>query len=289
MEEPHPIEAKPVSHLQNLSQRSYSPSRCPVRHPLAGLLSMLTGFFVSPGSSQVVNLWPLFVGEGREGRAHAFGKGYERWSGGTILAFEESVNGIETRGFRPFHVKLRDPESGVVRGHVVYPFFNYKTENGSFDWNLFYFLNFKKHDPDTSDDITELNIFPFIFYRKTPDPAQSHFGFFPIAGHVTAKFGNGRIDWFLFPLYGKFQENGVTTKTVPWPFIKYMSGEDNHGFEVWPFYGSRHKEGAYRENFILWPFIMTRDEKLWLEQPETLRAYLPFYFRHTTSVFENKS
>jgi hypothetical protein len=199
------------------------------------------------------------------------------------------VNGIETRGFRPFHVKLRDPVSGDIRGHVVYPLFNYKIEDGYSSWNLFYFLNSKKQDPDSGNDITEFNIFPFIFYRKTPDPARSHFGFFPFAGHVTAKFGNARIDWLLFPFYGKFQENGVTTMTVPWPFIKYMYGEDNHGFEVWPFYGSRHKEGAYRESFILWPFIMSRDEKLWLKQPEELRAYLPFYFRHTTAAFDNKS
>lgn len=34
---------------------------------------------------------------------------------------------------------------------------------------------------------------------------------------------------------------------------------------------------------------MVRDEKLWLDQPEEMRAYLPFYFRHTTKLFENKS
>jgi len=292
MEEPHPIEAKPVpTYLRALilSQRSKNTSDRPVGICLAGLWSILLGIFVSPASAQVVNLWPIFVGEGGDGTAHAFGTDYERWNGGTILLFNESVNGIETRGFRPFHVRHEDPASGNIRGHVVYPVFNYRIEDGYFSWNIFYFLNFKKHDPDTSDDITEFNIFPFIFYRNTPDPARSHFGFFPIAGNVTAKFGNGRIDWFLFPIYGKFQENNVTTTTMPWPFIKTMSGEGNHGFEIWPFYGSRHKEGAYRENFILWPFIMTRDEKLWLEQPEELRAYLPFYFRHTTGVFENKS
>lgn len=250
---------------------------------------MFLGIFVSPASAQVVNLWPIFVGEGSEGTAHAFGKDYERWSGGTIFLFNESVNGIETRGFRPFHVSFHDPVSGNIRGHVIYPFFNYRIEDGYFNWNIFYFLNFKKHDPDTVNDITEFNIFPFIFYRKTPDPARSHFGFFPIAGNVTAKFGSGRIDWFLFPLYGKFEENNVTTMTVPWPFIKIMYGEGNHGFEIWPLFGSRHKEGAYRENFFLWPFYMTRDEKLWLDQPEELRAYLPFYFRHTTAIFENKS
>jgi hypothetical protein len=68
-----------------------------------------------------------------------------------------------------------------------------------------------------------------------------------------------------------------------------MYGEGNKGFEFWPFYGSRHKEGAYREKFIMWPFYMTTDKKLWLEKPEELRAYAPFYFRHTTAFFENKS
>jgi len=261
----------------------------PVGLRLTGLLSVLFGFLVLPASAQVVNLWPVFVGEGSKGSAHAFGKDYERWSGAGIFLFHESVNGIDTRGFRPFHVRLQDPSSDNIRGHVLYPVFNYRIEDGYFSWNLFYFLNFKKRDPRTDDDLTEFNIFPFLFYRKTPDPERSHLGVFPIAGKVTAKFGNGRIDWFLFPLYGKFQENNVTTITTPWPFIKTMHGEGNHGFEIWPFYGYRHKEGAYREKFILWPFFMTRDKKLWLEQPEELRAYLPFYFRHTTGLFENKS
>ncbi len=236
----------------------------------------------------MVNFWPVLVAEG-EGDAHAFGHNYERWAGGTIFFFDEPANGINTRGFRPIHTRMTDPKSGQIRGHVLYPLFNYRIEDNYFNWNLFYFLNFRRQNPEEQTDITEFNVFPFIFYRKSPDPERSYFGLFPIAGHVKAKFGNGRIDWLLFPFYGKFQENNVTTLTVPWPFIKIMSGEGNHGFELWPLYGSRHKDGAYREKFILWPFVMTKDEKLWLDRPEELRAYLPFYFRHTTATFENKS
>jgi len=114
---------------------------------------MLFGMFVPPANAQVVNLSPFFVGEEENGTAHAFGKDYERWSGATNLLFGGSVNGIETRGFRPIHVRLKEPASGKIRGHVIYP---------------------------------------FIYYQKTPDPDRSHFGFLPIAGKVTSKFGKGR-------------------------------------------------------------------------------------------------
>ena len=164
-----------------MSQRSNNSSDRSVDFHLIGLLSIVFGICVSPASAQVVNLWPIFVGEGADGTAHAFGKDYERWSGGTTLLFNESVNGIQTQGFRPFHVRLQDPVSGEIRGHVIYPLINYRIEDGYVNWNIFYFLNSKKQNQDSDDNITEFNIFPFIFYRKTPDPARSHFGFFPIA------------------------------------------------------------------------------------------------------------
>ena len=233
----------------------------------------------------MVNFWPFFVGEGADGGARAFGQDFERWTAAGPIAFHETVNGLDARGIRPLNVRFEDPVSGHVRGHILYPLFNYRIEPGFFNWNLFHLLTYKQA---SEPGISEFNVFPFLFYKKTPYPETSYLGVFPIAGHVKTRFGNGRIDWFLFPLYGRFEANGVTTRTTPWPFIKTLSGEGNHGFEVWPLYGSRHKEGAYREMFLLWPFVLTRDAKLWLDQPEETRAYLP-YFRQTTALYENKS
>ena len=235
--------------------------------------------------AQVVNLWPVFVGEGKDGTAPAFGQDFSSWNAAGPLVFHETVSGIDARGFRPLFVRFQDPVSGHVRGHFLYPVFNYRIEDDYSNWNIFYLLNFKS---EQEPGVSEFNLFPFIFYKKTPDPETSYFGVFPIAGEMKRKFAQGRFSWMLFPLYGKFEKGPVTTVTTPWPFIKTVYGDDNHGFELWPIAGSRYKEGDYREKFILWPFVITRDEKLWLDQPEETRIYFP-YFRQTTARYDNKS
>jgi hypothetical protein len=66
---------------------------------------------------------------------------------------------------------------------------------------------------------------------------------------------------------------------VPWPFIKILQGEGNHGFELWPLFGYREKAGAYHEQFYLWPFFFKNEAALWAPQPSVKLGILPFYLR----------
>jgi hypothetical protein len=95
---------------------------------------------------------------------------------------------------------------------------------------------------------------------------------------VKNRFGHDRIDWVVFPLYGRFEQKGIVTTTTPWPFIKTVSGAAK-GFEFWPLFGSRAKDGAFKETFALWP-IYHRNERI-LESGATTEelAMLPFYSR----------
>jgi hypothetical protein len=94
-------------------------------------------------------------------------------------------------------------------------------------------------------------------------------------GHL----GYDRISWTLFPLYSQFERKGVVTTATPWPIIKTFSGDDTHGFYLWPLFGWRAKPGAYRDQFWLWPLIYRNESHLSEPRPAVSLGVLPFYAR----------
>jgi len=106
----------------------------------------------------------------------------------------------------------------------------------------------------------------------------------PIGGAVANRFGMDRLTWVLFPVYARFEKRNVTTTTTPWPFVKVLRGEGNHGLAVWPLFGWRAKEGSYREQFYLWPLIYKDEHALWQPKPDVDFGFLPFYASETSAA-----
>jgi hypothetical protein len=71
--------------------------------------------------------------------------------------------------------------------------------------------------------------------------------------------------------------------------VRTTRGEGNRGFALWPLFGWRAKDGAYHEQYYLWPFFAKSEHARWLPQPEVKLAVLPFYTREqaTGSISEN--
>src|SRR5690606_20515664 len=138
---------------------------------------------------------------------------------------------------------------------------------------IFNLINF-----DTSSGHHEqFNIWPIYFSRDTGVEETSYRAVFPIYGDITQRFSQDRMSWVLFPLYGRFENRGETTTTVPWPFLKLVSGEDRHGVELWPLAGQRGHEGVYSDKFLLWPLIYRKETGLNTDTPSLKAGVLPFY------------
>ncbi|MFA5057545.1 MAG: hypothetical protein WC485_05485, partial [Opitutaceae bacterium] len=127
--------------------------------------------------------------------------------------------------------------------------------------------------------VRHFDVWPFYFSRETGDPATSYHAVFPLQGTIIDRFGDDRISWTLFPLYGRFEKRGAVTTTAPWPFIKILAGDGNHGFTLWPLFGWRAKPGVYRAQFYLWPLIYRNETNLAEPRPDVSLGVLPFYAR----------
>jgi len=245
---------------------------------LLALLGAL-GFCSATAAAEERNFWPLSVEQtlpvnpppGRKESRQMIGP----------LFFGERTPDHRSGGFRPFFVYDQDLAGHSSEIDFLYPLLTRRADEASSRWSLIDLVVSTQPNASAPKGEREhaFDVWPFYFSRDTGDPATTYHALFPVYGAVINRFGDHQISWALFPLYGRFERNGVTTTTTPWPIIKILRGDGNHGFTVWPLFGWRAKEGAYREQYYLWPLIYKNEAKLWQPKPDVNLGALPFYAR----------
>jgi hypothetical protein len=236
------------------------------------------------------NAWPFWVGQ----TSGESGEPIEAWSSVGPLFFcrpapAPEAHGQTAAGFRPLYVQKADGAHGTSEKYFLYPLFVYRSTPEGHHWSLLSLINhYSDSDhphpgmPSAERASDGFDLWPVYFSRETGDAATTYHAVFPLYGSVASRFGMDRWTWVLFPLYGRFEKRQVTTTTAPWPFIKVLQGEGNHGFDFWPLFGWRAKDGAYREQFYLWPLIYKDEHSLWQPKPDVKLGFLPFYARESS-------
>jgi len=248
------------------------------------LLLALSAATAAAQSGVVRNDWPILVDQPSQTAALPY-----REFAGPFFFSQPVASGTETsavaaNGFRPFYVATHDAQGDLVSAYSLYPFFSYHTMRDGYRWSIFELINHdvrrelgSKTDPASGKPINAFDVWPFYFSVETGSPETSYHAVLPIAGTVYNRFGMDRLNWVLFPLYARWEKNHVVTTTAPFPFIRVLDGEGNHGFEFWPVAGYREKADSYRRQFYLWPLIYKQENALWSSQPDVKAGFLPFY------------
>jgi hypothetical protein len=244
------------------------------------------------------NIWPFYIGQS-PGETTA---PVEDWTAAGPLFFHRRLPSPEAPdqtvgGFRPLYVEKSARSEGKFDAYFLYPLFTYRATPDGYHWSFFSLINHYSESERSSSTTTApakadsggFDLWPVYFSRDTGDPATSYHAVFPIAGSVANRFGMDRLTWVLFPVYARFEKRNVTTTTAPWPFIKVLHGEGNHGLAVWPLFGWRAKDGAYREQFYLWPLIYKDEHALWQSKPNADFGFLPFYASETSPAVTSKT
>ena len=190
---------------------------------------------------------------------------------GPLLRYEKS--GKRKRfGLRPLYYRETD-ENGAIESDLLYPLMTYRSSEQGRSFQFFHLLT-RDVNPEEGSDFM---LFPFLFYRNPPQ-GEGYFAFFPLGGKILNRFGRDRIEFALFPLYGKTEKKGTETTNLLWPFFSLTRGENESGWAFWPLYGTAEKKGVYRRNFLLWPFFFRHDERLDTMDPLRTRAFFPFFY-----------
>jgi hypothetical protein len=230
------------------------------------------------------NFWPLWVGE-----KNFAGQTTEWQSLGPVIFKRADAHG-SAGGIRPVYVWRKNAAGNTTEACSFYPIFTYHAGDNGSSWSLFSMINYAGPGPKAVDHERSFDLWPFYFSRETGDPVSSYHAVLPVFGTVKNRFiGMDESSWVLFPLYGRFEKNQVATTTAPWPFVRFTRGEGNRGFGLWPLFGWRAKDGAYHEQYYLWPFVYKNEHALWQPQPEVKFGVLPFYTREQDTGFISKN
>jgi hypothetical protein len=227
------------------------------------------------------NAWPAFV------RHDSSDPSYRSAQYVGPLFFIKQTPDQTVRGFRPFYMETIDADRET--NLLLYPFFTWQKRDDARVFSFFKLVN-DRHDTNFEGKPTHsFDVWPFYFSRNSGDEETDYKALLPFGGTIKHRFGRDRIKFVAFPFYSHTQKNGKHVRHTPWPFIRQIDGADHHGFEFWPFFGRTEREGDYRSQFYLWPFIYKKEDKLSEPQPRVSVGVLPFYSRDTAPGYINKN
>ena len=132
---------------------------------------------------------------------------------------------------------------------------------------------------DGGDDIDWM-LFPLLFGGDDPDKG-AYFAVFPVGGRLKGLLGHERMDFALFPLWVRLQQQERVSTSFLWPVFNVTSGGGWSGWRAFPFYGEYEwlrDDGSprARRHTILWPFWIVSDT--WYEGKKTHVFFsMPFY------------
>lgn len=235
---------------------------------------------LSRASAEERNGWPVHVAQ-QDVAGHV-----TSWeSAGPLIFQKPAVDGGTTSGVRPFFIRTRDANGLTTEAAVLYPVFIYRADSDTYKWTILNLITGAGPKPEeatsSTDQTKAFDLWIFWFSRQTGSPETSYRALFPIAGTIKNRFGKDELSWVLWPLYFRIEKNGAVTTSTPWPFIQVVRGTE-HGFALWPLYGSREKPGEFHRSFFLWPLgwnntIQPPDDAPPGTPPTRQHGFIPFY------------
>lgn len=222
-----------------------------------------------------INYWPFWVGQ-----TDAAGEVQEWQAVGPLVFSRQEAAGPAYDGFRPFYLHKADPAAGLMESMVLYPLYLRREAAGVRSWNVFNLINHAEPtDGEAGRRTRSFDIWPVYFSRDTGFADTSYRAVFPIHGTIKRRLVFDRLDWTLFPLYGRSERGGVISTSTPWPFIRRRGGNGHSGFAIWPLFGHAEKAGSYRNRYLFWPLLYRQESRLSEPTPVLKEGFLPFYAR----------
>lgn len=204
------------------------------------------------------------------------------------------------------------PVSRIARTFTLAPLFNWTAEPvvGHVSWDLLYpVITYDRYGPESRLQVFQMlrftggatqdaartrsfTLVPFFWFRRSAEEPSLNYGaVWPFYGTMQQRLFRDEVRFVMWPAYVQTRRRGVVTDNYLVPFVHTRRGEGLRGWQVWPFYGTEHKDVTTRTNgfgdvevvpghdrrFVLWPFYSAADLDVGSTNPLTQRTLLPFY------------
>jgi hypothetical protein len=185
-----------------------------------------------------------------------------------------------------------EPTVDNVSWDFVYPVVTYDRYGGEYRFQFFQMLSFSGGRTQEQAQGRGFSLIPFFWYRHSAeDPSLNYAAVWPFYGTMQKRLFRDETKFVLWPAYVQTRRRDVVTDNYLVPFVHTRQGDGLKGWQVWPFYGTEHKDittrtngfgdtevvPGYDQRFVLWPFYSAADLAIGSTNPVTQRVLLPFY------------
>jgi hypothetical protein len=229
--------------------------------------------------------------------------GWRSEAAGPFFYSQEDDSGT-TWALPPFFSSADNPAIENHEDDFLYPLLTYERYGKESRWQVGQLLSFAGGQESNDTAAKRFTLYPFYFQQRSPNTNDNYTALVPIYGHIRNRLMINNVFFILFPVYSETRKHDVVTDNYFYPIIHVRRGEGLHGWQVWPFAGSEHKDITTQTNgfgdavtipghdkiFILWPVHLREHTGIGTENPENFAADFPFYAatrspqRNSTSV-----
>lgn len=235
--------------------------------------------------------FPLTIGIGH--RTEAAGPFY----------YNEHNDIDKTWALPPFFSHQADPSIDEFENDALYPVFTCVKYGTQYRAQFFQLISVAGGENPGEVQAHRFWLFPIYFQQRSSNTNENYTALFPVYGHLKNFLFRDQIYFVMFPGYSQTHLRDVVNNNYFFPFVNTRHGNGMHGWEFWPFYGMEHKvvtlvtntwgvetNGAHDRLFVMWPIHFWENNGIGTDNPEKIRADIPFYVsirspkRDSTSV-----
>ena len=187
------------------------------------------------------------------------GEEYEGLAGAVVARRDALGTPFDQWGLRPLFLHYPDREERS-RTQFLFPFGRVVRGGGEFKWWLLPIADYRRETHPEGDQ-WQLLMLPGLYFSRYPDGRRAS-AWFPIGGRVIELFSFEQVDFALWPLYMRTEQQGRTSYHFPFPFLMVRTGPDGGGWRVWPLVGHSWVDDRYDRWFAIWPVFNYNRENL---------------------------
>jgi len=249
------------------------------------LAAIVTGPVFSVRADADVHAGPLF-----DDFRLTLGTGHRTEVLGPLFYYQQD-DSDRTWAMCPLFSHEADRVADVREDDYLYPFLTYERFGTQYRWQLFQLIATSGgEDPDHSQN-HRITLFPFYFQQRSTIPDKNYLAVGPFYGHLKDRLLRDEIFFVMFPFYSETRKRDIVTDNYVYPFFHLRHGDGLHGWQFWPIAGAEHKTVTTRTNtwnevemipghdryFVLWPIHFWQNNGIGSDNPEKIRADIPFY------------
>ena len=191
----------------------------------------------------------------------------------------------------PLFSQARNDDVDYEQFDLLWKLASYARYGPEYRLQILQWLSFAGGGTSSGTNVSRFTLFPIYFQQRSVLPEKNYTAVVPFYGTIRGRFFRDEVHFVLFPIYGQSRKRDVVTDNYLYPIFHLRHGNGLHGWQVWPLFGTDHKEvtqptnnwgdrvlvPGYHTLFALWPLFHDQRTGLGTAHIAHEQAFLPFY------------